>query len=177
MEQSDSDDEVAICDDGPDCEDPATASPATASPAVTPATASPSAVLPAAASPVAASPTSSADTAMPSWCIDLPDALEAKVAAEVEALMSGYKRRRCPYTRADAEATIRQLHASSAGYGPQPPRGWVLEKPYNLTVSEWSQKVSEKAEREWNERVAQGVLAFARLQGAAAELWLADLKA
>ena len=100
-----------------------------------------------------------------------------KVAAEVEALMRGYKQRRCPYTQADAEATIRRLHARSAGYGPQPPRGWLLEKPYNLTESEWSRKVSEKAEREWTERVAQGVLTFARLQGAAAELWLADLKA
>ena len=146
--------------------------PPAASPAASPAAASPTA-----ASLVAASPASSADSALPSWCTNLSDALEAKVATEVEALMSDYEQRTCSYTKADAEAMLRQLHARRAGYGPQPPRGWLLEKPYNLTESEWSRKVSEKAEREWTERVAQGVLTFARLQGAAAELWLADLKA
>ena len=177
-----SDGEGFICTDGPD---PASASPATApataaSPTASPATASPATASPATgtASPaVTSSPATTSAAPMPSWCMNLPSDLETEIANQVESLTSGYKQGSCPYSKANAEATVRKLTASQAGYGPQPARGWVLAKPYNLSEREWSQKVNAKAEREWSERLAQGIHTFARLQGATAELWLADLKA
>jgi hypothetical protein len=144
------DDEISICDEPPDPPSPT----ATPCDALAAAPAAPTAPAAAPATAPAAAPTAApADT--PCWWMDLPSDLEAKIAAETDRHMS--MTRRSQYTRAEAEAFIRQLVASNAGYGPQRARGCLVAKPYGLSMVEWLQQVDATAEREWRERLARGI--------------------